>query len=114
MANQTDTGDGGREREAGIEFGDLKDDLEAESYPMTLEELLAEHGDEELGVGDETVTLREVLEPLEEDTYESRDEVTQAVFNMVDRDAVGRQRYSDRGGTAPDEGGGEDEEDDSF
>ena len=91
---QTDDGD---DREQGIDFGELDDHLDAISYPVALDELLAEHGDVELTMGDETTTLREVLEPLEDDEYDSAEEVRQAVFNMADSEAVGRQRYTDRG-----------------
>lgn len=93
---QDPTGEGA-DREQGIDFGELDDRLDATSYPTTLDELLAEHGDAELAMGDETTTLREVLEPLEADEYDSAEEVRQAVFNMADREAVGRQRYTDRG-----------------
>ena len=85
------------DREQGIDFGDADDAIDAASYPLSLDELLAEHGDAELEMGDETTTLREVLEPLGDDEYESAEEARQAVFNMVDREAVGRQRYTDRG-----------------
>lgn len=85
------------DREGGIDFGEADDALAAASYPLTLDELLADHGDAELTMGDEITTLREVLEPLGEEEYESAEEVRQAVFNMVDREAVGRQRYTDRG-----------------
>ena len=98
--NDTTTDD---DREQGIDFGRLDDELDAVAYPVTLDELLADHGDAELVMGDETTTLRAVLEPLGDDEYESADEVRQAVFNMADRDAVGRQRYTDRGESSPGE-----------
>ncbi len=93
-----------------MEFGDLADELAAADYPLTLEELLSEHGDETLVLGDETTTLREVLEPLGEDEYASAEEVREAVIGMVGDEAVGRKRYSDRGGETP----AEDDEDESF
>lgn len=112
MAPYTLAPDGGSEqREAGVEFGDLADDLESEAYPLTLEELLSSHGDEELVLGDETTTLREVLEPLGEDEYESPEEVKEAVLGMVGDEAVGRKGYSDRGGESP---GEDDDPDESF
>ena len=94
------------DREGGIGFGDADDELDAASYPISLDELLAAHGDAELRMGDETTTLRAVLGPLGDDEYESAEEVRQAVFNMADREAVGRQRYTDRGGSS----GGEDDD----
>lgn len=106
-AHRDDTDD----RELGVEFGDLGDELGSVDYPLSLEELLDEHGDAELVLGEETTTLREVLEPLGEDEYESAEEVNQAVLTMVDSEAVGREHYSDRGGT---DAGEDTETDESF
>jgi hypothetical protein len=98
MANDPDD-----TREHGIEFGALTSDLEDESYPLSHETLLNRYGDRELGLTGEQVTLREVLSPEQEGEYEDAESVRQAVFNMVGDDAVGREEYSDRGGSAPNE-----------
>lgn len=89
-------------REHGIEFGDLTADLEAESYPLSHEALLSRFGDRELGLIDDRVTLREVLSPENEREYEDAEGVRQAVLNMVGDEAVGRENYSDRGGSGAD------------
>lgn len=86
-------------REQGIEFGGLADDLEDESYPLSHEELLGRYGDHELTLIGEQVTLEDVLSPGQERTYDDAEGVRQAVFTMVGDDAVGREGYSDRGGT---------------
>lgn len=86
-------------REHGIEFGSLVDDLEGESYPLSHETLLEQYGDHELGLVGDQVALREVLSPETQQTYEDAESVQQAVLNMVG-DAVGREEYSDRGGSA--------------
>lgn len=106
-------------RDMGIEFGDLTTDLEAAEYPMSKEEVVAEFGDRELEHASGTTTVREVLEPLGREEFDGADAVHQAILNMVGREAEGRQRYSDRGGTTPDESAegqgvpeGVDEEDD--
>ncbi|QFU81724.1 DUF5789 family protein [Natronorubrum aibiense] len=83
-------------RELGVELGDLGDDLESAEYPMSEAELFDQHGDEEIEMGDETATLEELLEPLNEDEYGSADEIKQAIMNMVGDDAIGRKNYSDR------------------
>jgi hypothetical protein len=88
-------------REHGIEFGALTGDLEDESYPLSQETLLDRYGDREIGLVDEQVTLREVLTSEREREYEDAKSVRQAVLNMVGEDAVGREEYSDRGGSAP-------------
>jgi hypothetical protein len=83
-------------REQGVELGSLADDLDSLEYPVEQDELLEEYGDEEIGIGEESATLEELLEPLNEDEYRSADDVEQAIMNMVGDDAIGRKNYSDR------------------
>lgn len=94
------------ERKQGVEFGSLAAELEAEAYPMRSDELLQRYGERELGLQDGTQALREVLELLGETTFESADDVTDAVVGMVSDEAIGRKYQSDRGGMAG-EGTGE-------
>lgn len=84
-------------REQGVEFGSLAEELEDEEYPIDKAELLERYGDRELVLEDDTVTLREVLEPLGQDEFESADDVRQSVLTMVSDEAIGRKDYSDRG-----------------
>lgn len=87
-------------RELGVEFGELEGELESHDYPATTEELADEYGDYELGLPDGTTTFGEIMDPYQEDAgeeFEDAGEVKQAVLNMVGSEAVGRQRYSDRG-----------------
>ena len=84
-------------REQGVEFGSLADELEEEEYPMSKGELLDTYGDREIELEDATRTLRDVLEPLGEDEFESADDVRQSVITMVGDEAIGRKNYSDRG-----------------
>lgn len=96
------------DRQMGIELGDLNDDLESHDYPATADELTEEYGDRELDLSNGSKTFDEVLEPVDEKSYESAEEVRQDVFNFVGSEAVGREDYSDRG-TTGDEGEGENE-----
>lgn len=89
-------------REQGIEFGELANDLKDESYPLSHETLLSRYGDREIGLMDEQVPLREILSSEQEQEYEDVESVRQAVFTMVGDDAVGREGYSDRGGSGSD------------
>ncbi|XVH30396.1 DUF5789 family protein [Haloferacaceae archaeon DSL9] len=87
-------------RELGVEFGDLDDELEAHDYPATVDELVDEYGDYELELPGGEETFGEALGPYQEDPdeeFHDADEVRQAVLNMVGSEAVGRERYSDRG-----------------
>lgn len=65
--------------------------------PATTDELVAEFGDVEitfLGGGSER--LEDVLRTSGAETYTTVDDLRLAVLNGVERDAVGRFRYSDR------------------
>jgi len=86
-------------REQGIEFGELAARLDGHEYPATIEELTGEYGEYEIRFTDGSETLAAVLAPLT-DTYESAEEVRQAVFNSVSGSAVGRKGYTDRGAFA--------------
>lgn len=100
-------------RDMGIQFGDLTEDLEAEEYPLSREELLEKYGDRELEHASGSTTLRDVLTGEGQDTYEGQDEVHQVILNMVGTEAVGRDRYSDRGGATPNQNEGTQDEQDS-
>lgn len=92
-------------RDMGVEFGDLTDDLESESYPMTKAEVLDEYGDRELEHANGSTTLRDVLQPVGDREFEGADDVHQTVLDMIGDEAVGREGQSGRGaGTATNEG----------
>lgn len=94
----SDSNDGEDDRESGVTFSDeLSDALDAYEYPISLEELLADHGDATVDLVDGSEPLNEILGPLGAETYDSKDGVRQSVYTMVDSDAVGREGYSDRG-----------------
>lgn len=84
-------------REMGIEFGSLADDLEEASYPMTKDELLDRFGDRRLEEADGGTTLRDVLGESGDDEYRDAEEVRQSIMNMIGDQAVGRKDYTDRG-----------------
>ena len=88
---------GDDDREMGVDFGDLNDDLESESYPIDKEALLEEYGDRTIELPDDEVTLESVLDPLNIDEFDSAGDVRSWVNNMVGDEAVGRKGYSDRG-----------------
>ena len=90
-------------RELGVEFGDLPAKLKDHEYPAGQDELLEAYGDEELEMGEESITFEELIGPLNEDWYQDYEEVEQAMMNMVSDDAIGRKNYSDRTPPAPGE-----------
>lgn len=85
-------------RKLGVEFGALNEELESHDYRATKAELVDTYGDRTLGLPDGETTFAAALEPFESDGgFGSAAEVRQAVLTMVGSDAVGRERYSDRG-----------------
>ncbi|WP_049971690.1 DUF5789 family protein [Haladaptatus cibarius] len=86
------------DREMGVELGELADKLDEHDYPASSDDLVEEYGDYEIEYSNGSERFEEVIGPLNE-TYESADGVRQSILNMADSEAVGRQRYSDRGGT---------------
>lgn len=98
------------DRDHGIEFGDLEDEMDRVDYPIANDEFVERFGDRRIGVPDGEVTVAETLGPLGETTHESPDDVHDAILNMVGEEAVGREDYSDRGPAKHDEPPDEEEQ----
>lgn len=98
-------------REQGIEFGDFEDTLDEITYPISTAELLTHYGGETLELPSGTATIESVLSPYEGEQFEEKEALRQAIFTMVGDDAVGREGYSDRGGS-PESADVQDERDD--
>lgn len=88
------------DRHLGVYFGDLGAALQDHDYPVTAAQLCEEFGDERIDIelADDSVRLAELLDPIEE-TFQSSEEVLSTMLMMVGMDAVGRKRYTDRGGS---------------
>ncbi|WP_232701893.1 DUF5789 family protein [Halobacterium wangiae] len=101
-------------RQQGVELGELDDAIADHDYPTTSTELVSEYGDYEIDLPGGSQTLEEVLGILDQndERFEEPEEARQAIYNLVGAEAVGRDRYSDRGGSTPDEG--TDSQDESF
>ena len=68
-----------------------------DALPATTDEILSEFGAVEIDYpGGGSETLETVLNVSFPETYETMDDLQLAVLNGVQRDAVGRPRYSDR------------------
>lgn len=86
----------------GVNFTDTTPLLEDISYPITTEELSDQHGDHEIQrTNAEPITIQELFDPLGDTTFESPSGVRQMILNMMPEESVGREGYSDRGGSAP-------------
>lgn len=91
------------DRDEGVDFTDINPVLEGIHYPTTVEEFTAEHGEHTIErTNADAITVRELFDGTGEDTFGSAEEVRQSILNLMPRESVGRQRYSDRGGSTPD------------
>jgi hypothetical protein len=70
--------------------------IDATEYPLTSEEFISEHGDHTIELANGSETVAEVLGRLGPETYDSKEDVTAALFSAVSHDAIGRRFYSDR------------------
>lgn len=92
------------ERDQGVDFAGINPVLEDVTYPITSAELVADHGDRELErTNAEPISVRELLDHMGEQTFESAEEVRQQLLNQMPESSVGRQNYTDRGGAQPEE-----------
>lgn len=95
--------DSERDREHGIKFGDLEEELQSIEFPATHETIVDECGDYELDLQSGSTTVGEALETLADREFTSPDDVLFAIKNSIGSDAVGREGYTDRGGDGPDD-----------
>lgn len=70
--------------------------LDAYDYPATTEDIIAEYGDRELTLQNGTETVREILERLDTETFETPEDARFALYGAVSDKAIGRKHYSDR------------------
>ncbi len=92
------------DRVQGVDFTDTMPVLEDVSYPITIDELVEQHGDHSIErTNAEPITIQELFDSMGDDTFESPDEVRQMMLNLMPEESVGREGYSDRGGSQPDE-----------
>lgn len=96
------------DREQGVNFTSIDPVIEDLSYPVTTGELVDQHGDHAIKrTNAEPITIAELFDSIGEDTFESAEEVRQSILGVMPEDSVGREGYSDRGGSLP--GDSEDE-----
>jgi len=72
------------------------DPLERATYPITTDELRAEHGDVVIEYADGSERLDDVLARTGEDEFADATAAIHAVLGSLDQNAVGRVGYSDR------------------
>lgn len=80
-----------------LEMDKLHELFDADAFPTTTEEVVEQYGDivvDYPGGGSEP--LAEILHTSGSEEYGTTDDLQLAVLNGVQRDAVGRPRYSDR------------------
>jgi len=96
-----------KSRDEGVDFSDINPVLEDLSYPISQEEFVTQYGKESVErTNAGPITVAELFDGMGEQTFEAAEEIRQSVLNLMPRESVGLQRYSDRAGSIPEEGGG--------
>ncbi|WP_136715875.1 DUF5789 family protein [Halorientalis salina] len=98
------------DREEGVDFTDIESVLGELSYPTTKDEFVAEYGEKTIGrTNADPIRIAELFDGTGADTFDSDEELRQSILNLMPKESVGRQRYSDRGGSIPEKAAGNDE-----
>lgn len=71
--------------EPGERLGDLDEALEDHDYPTTTEALIEAHGDREVETRGGQSTIEEVLGPIDDETYDSADDVRGRIQGLIHR-----------------------------
>ena len=92
------------DHQQGVEFGSIESVFEALDYPVTAEELVSRFGDREIQrTSADPIAVRELFAGAGDRSFDSDEQLRQGMLNMMPAESVGRQRYSDRGGSEGDE-----------
>lgn len=92
------------QRSQGVNLDDVDAVTEAVDFPVTDDELVGDLGDRTIErTNADPITLRELFEPVEDQTFETPDDLRQFLLSLMPADSVGREDYSDRGGELPEE-----------
>jgi hypothetical protein len=82
-----------------------RDLVEAQTYPTTSATVIETHGDHTLSLQNGSEQLGDVLSRLGDETYETPQDLWDALYTGVGHEAIGRRYYSDRDAYAPGENG---------
>lgn len=80
-----------------LEMDKLHELFDTDAFPITTDEVVEQYGDLTVDYpGGGSEPLHEILHTSGDEEYGTTDDLQLAVLNGVQRDAVGRPRYSDR------------------
>jgi hypothetical protein len=87
------------DRTEGVDFTDVDPILEDASYPITVDDLVSEHGDATVErTNADPISIRDLLGEMDGDTsFESADGARETMLTMMPQDSVGEPGQSDRG-----------------
>lgn len=83
-----------------MEIQNLRDHFDDElDFPADQEKVLDEMGQTEIDApnSNESMTIADALDPIDEDSYETADELRETIMMNLPDEYVGRDNYSDRG-----------------
>ena len=95
--------DQGTDRDQGVDFTDLDPVLQEVDYPITASAFVEKYGDHTIErTNADPIRVETLFEGMGEETFESAEGVRQSALSMMPAESVGRQGYSDRGGSFDD------------
>ena len=100
-----------------LEPHDVRDYLADElSYPIEVEDVIDQIGDVKLEAPDldRSERIGDLLEEVDDDHYDTADELNQIIHSMLPDEYIGRKFYDDRSNTGDDQQVRQDEEDQSL
>lgn len=104
-----------QDRTEGVDFTEIDKVLDDLSFPVTKQEFVAEYGNLTIErTNADPIAVEDLFEGTGDDTFDDEEEVRQSILNLMPKESVGRQRYSDRAGETPEEGQPESGDDVSF
>jgi hypothetical protein len=71
--------------ESSEQLGDLDEELENHDYPTTTDKLISAHSDREVETQGGSKTIEEVLGPINNELYESADDVRNRIQGLISR-----------------------------
>lgn len=73
------------EAEPGKQLGDLDDELETHDYPTTTADVIEAYGNYKVETQNGSKSINEVLAPVNNETYDSADDVRNRIQRLINR-----------------------------
>lgn len=88
----------------GVDFTNVNETISEIEYPISAGELVDRYGDRELErTNADPISIEELFDHMGDNTFESEEGLRTMLIGQMPRDTTGRENYSDRGGSLPEQ-----------